>query len=91
METQVQIPGVYIADFTVVLALVRRGRAYEESAEMFKPFRATQEVDPGTRDALGRIAERAQRLGQPAFIFVGNRLEGHSPSTIEAVVSTPNV
>jgi hypothetical protein len=40
------------------------------------------------RGALRRIAERARRLREPAFIFVGNSLEGHSPSTIEAVVST---
>jgi hypothetical protein len=55
---------------------------------MFEPIRATREVNPRTRDALGRIAERTRRLGEPAFIFVGNRLEGNSPSTIEAVVST---
>jgi hypothetical protein len=54
---------------------------------MFEPFRATQEVNARTRDALRRIAERARRLGEPAFIFVGNRIECNALSTIGAVVS----
>ena len=88
LETQVQIPGAFTADFTVVRALVGRSRTYEESAKMFKPFRATKETNPGTRDALGRIAERARRLGEPAFMFVENRIERDALSTMAAVVST---
>ena len=54
---------------------------------MFEPIRATREVNPRTRDALRRIAERARRLGEPAFQFVNNRLECNTPSTREVVVS----
>ncbi len=32
------------------------------------------------------VAERSRRTKKPAFLFVNNRLEGHAPSTIEAVV-----
>jgi hypothetical protein len=71
-----------------VRTLVRQGRTYKESVETFEPFRATQEDDPGTRNALGRIAERARRLGEPAFMFVGNRIERNALSTMAAVVST---
>jgi hypothetical protein len=35
---------------------------------------------------MRRVAERAIELKEPAFVFVNNRLEGHAPSTIEAVV-----
>jgi hypothetical protein len=77
----------YTADFTVARALVRRGRTYKESVIMFEPIRATREVNPRTRDALRRIAERARRLGEPAFQFVNNRLEWNTPSTREVVVS----
>ena len=38
-----------------------------------------------TRDALVEIAGRARQYGQPAYVFVNNRLEGNAPSTIEAV------
>ena len=72
----------------MVRALVRQGRTYKESVETFEAFRATQKVDPGTRNALGRIAERARRLGEPAFMFVENRIERDALSTMAAVVST---
>ncbi len=60
----------------------------KQAVKSFEPYRATQEPDPTTRDALRQIAERSRRLGQSAFLFVNNRLEGNAPSTIEAVAST---
>jgi hypothetical protein len=39
------------------------------------------------RAALRQAAKRAPRVGQPAYLFVNNRLEGNAPATIEAVVS----
>jgi hypothetical protein len=88
LGNQAQIPGTFTSGFTAVRALLRRGRSYEDAVKKFEPYRETQEVDPSTRDALRRIAERARQLGKHAFLFVNNRLEGHAPSTIEAVVST---
>ena len=35
--------------------------------------------------ALVRIADGRAHSGKPAYVFVNNRLEGHAPSTIEAV------
>ena len=90
LET-VQVPGSFMADFTVVRALLRRGRTYKDAVKKFEPHRETQEVDAGTCNALRRIAERARQLGEPAFMFVNNRLEGNAPSTIEGVVSTLDV
>jgi hypothetical protein len=37
---------------------------------------------------MRRIAERAWKTRQPAYLFVNNRLEGNAPSTIEAVVES---
>ncbi len=34
---------------------------------------------------MRRIAERAWKTRQPAYVFVNNRLEGNAPGTIEAV------
>ena len=84
---QAQLPGAFTADFTVVRALLRHGRTYEQAVKSFEPYRATQDPDPSTRDAIRRIADRSRRLGQDAFLFVNNRLEGNAPSTIEAVAS----
>jgi hypothetical protein len=88
LETQLQIPRIIPSQFTVVRSQLRRGRTYKDAVKKFEPYRESQDVDPSTRDALRRIAERPRRLGEPAFLFVNNRLLGNVPSTIEAVVST---
>jgi uncharacterized protein YecE (DUF72 family) len=82
---QIQLPGVYTADFTVTRALLRKGRPYEEAVARFAPYSEIQEPDPRTREALRDLIQRAQRLPQPAYIFVNNRLEGNAPGTIEAI------
>ncbi len=85
LADQAELPGAFTADFTVVRALLRAGRTYEQAVARFSPYRDVGEPDPPTRDALVRIADRARRSGQPAYVFVNNRLEGHAPTTIEAV------
>jgi uncharacterized protein YecE (DUF72 family) len=84
---QAELPGAFTADFAVVRALLRRGRTFEQAVKSFEPYRATQEANLSTRAAIRKIADRTRRLGQPAFLFVNNRLEGNAPSTIEAVAS----
>jgi uncharacterized protein YecE (DUF72 family) len=86
LGTQTEIPGAFTADFTVVRALLSRGRPYEQAVRTFEPYRLVQEPDHAAKDTLGRIAERSRRLRKPAFLFVNNRLEGNAPGTIEAVV-----
>ena len=85
LDQQIQLPGAYTADFTVVRALLRRGRAYERAVQAFEPYRLTHEVNEGARDAMRQIAERSRKKRAPTFLFVNNRLEGNAPSTIEAV------
>ncbi len=85
---QARLPGAFTADFTVVRALLRHGRTYEQAVKAFEPYRATQEPDPATRDATPANRRAHATLGQSAFLFVNNRLEGNAPSTIEAVAST---
>jgi uncharacterized protein YecE (DUF72 family) len=84
---QLALSGAFTADFSVVRALLQRARTYEQAVSLFEPYREVRRPDPPTRDALRRVAERALRLRQRAYVFVNNRLEGHAPSTIEAVVS----
>jgi len=82
---QMQLPEVYTADFTVTRALLRKGRPYEEAVAKLAPYREIQDPNPGTRQALRDLIERARRLPQPSYIFVNNRLEGNAPGTIEAI------
>jgi len=85
ISEQIQLPDVYTADFTVTRALLRKGRPYEQAVSQFTPYREIRDPNPGTRQALRDLIERARRLPQPAYIFVNNRLEGNAPGTIEAI------
>ncbi len=85
---QLEMPGALTADFTVVRALLSKGRNYEQAVQQFTPYKLVQEPDHAARDAMRKIAEGSQRQRKPAFLFVNNRLEGHAPTTIESVVDS---
>lgn len=86
LGNQVEMPGAFTTDFSVVRALLRHGRRYEEAVRTFEPYEHVQEPNPSARDAMRRVAERSLSVRKPAFLFVNNRLEGNAPATIEAVV-----
>jgi uncharacterized protein YecE (DUF72 family) len=88
LDAQVQLPEAFTADFTVVRALLRRGRSYEQAVKDFEPYKLIQEPNEGARAGMHQIAVQARNRRRPAFLFVNNRLEGIAPSTIEAVVNT---
>jgi uncharacterized protein YecE (DUF72 family) len=88
LEEQSPIDEAFTADFTVVRALLRCGRAYEGAVRDFEPYNEIREVNQGAREGMRRIAERAWKTRQAAHVFVNNRLEGNAPSTIEAVVES---
>jgi uncharacterized protein YecE (DUF72 family) len=86
LDEQARLPGVLTADFTVVRALLKRGRAYEQAVRTFEPYRLVQEPNEGAREGMVEILNQARQRKKPAFLFVNNRLEGNAPGTIEAVV-----
>jgi uncharacterized protein YecE (DUF72 family) len=86
LEDQSQLPDAYSADFTMVRALLKKGRDYEKAVETFEPYERTQEVNEGAREGMKAIVTNCLRRMIPAFLFVNNRLEGNAPGTIEAVV-----
>jgi uncharacterized protein YecE (DUF72 family) len=86
LGAQLDRPGVETADFSVVRALLSKGRSYEQAVEAFEPYEKTREPNQAAREALRRVATRVMETNKPAVIFVNNRLEGNAPSTIEAVV-----
>ncbi len=86
LRAQLAIPEACTSGFTVCRALLSQGRAYEQAVKTFEPYERVQQVNEPAREALRDLIERAQRAGEPAFVFVNNRLEGNAPQTIEAVV-----
>jgi uncharacterized protein YecE (DUF72 family) len=69
--------------------LLREGRSYEQAVKQFSPYNRIQDPNPEGRAAAVTIAKRGLNLKglTKAFIFVNNRVEGHSPGTVSAIVS----
>ncbi len=86
LDDQAQIPEAFTADFTVVRALLKKGRGYEDAVKSFEPYERVQEPNEGARAGMVEIVKGARKRKLPAFLFVNNRLEGNAPGTIEAVV-----
>jgi uncharacterized protein YecE (DUF72 family) len=87
LEDQARLDDAYTADFTVVRALLTKGRGYEDAVDAFGPYDRIREPNEGAREGMEAIAWRAGPM-RPAFLYVNNRLEGNAPSTIEAVAGS---
>ena len=85
---QIAMPGAFTADFTVVRALLRAGRAYETAVAQFAPYNKIQDENPEGRKALREVIDRMLRERRMAYIFANNRFEGNAPETIRAVVGS---
>ncbi|MBL8178297.1 MAG: DUF72 domain-containing protein [Bryobacterales bacterium] len=86
LAVQAGLPAAHTADFTVVRALLRQGRTYEEAVNRFQPYLHVQDPNPAAREAVRNLIGRARTKKQMAFFFVNNRLEGNAPETISAIV-----
>lgn len=86
LSEQLAIPAVFPAAFTVVRALLRQERTYEQAVEQFQPYDHVREENPEARNALRAVIQRMREERRAAYIFVNNRLEGNAPETIRAVV-----
>ena len=85
LREQMAIPGSETASFLVSRALLRQGRPYEEAVKRFAPYSEIRDPNPGARDALRVLIQRAREERKMAFLFVNNRLEGNAPMTILSV------
>ena len=85
IRDQIAIPGSRTADIIVARALLRHGRTYEEAVKSFAPYKQVAEVNQPVRQGLRELIDVALVDGNPAFVFVNNRLEGNSPGTIVAI------
>jgi uncharacterized protein YecE (DUF72 family) len=86
LDDQAQLDDAYTADFSVVRALLTRGRSYEQAVKALEPYQLIQEPNERAREGMVEIIAQARKRKSPAFLFVNNRLEGNAPGTIEAVV-----
>jgi uncharacterized protein YecE (DUF72 family) len=91
IREQIGMPSAFTADFAVVRAQVRAGRAYETAVAQFAPYNRIQDENPEERKALRDLIQRMREERRAAYIFVNNRFEGNSPETIRAIVDeTPD-
>ena len=58
---QIAMPEAFTADFTVVRALLQKGRGYEKAVSMFEPSSEVKDPDEATRDALREIVKQSLR------------------------------
>ncbi len=86
LDEQARLADAYTADFSVVRALLTRGRSYEQAVKALEPYQLIQEPNERAREGMVEIIAQARKRKSPAFLFVNNRLEGNAPGTIEAVV-----
>jgi len=85
LAEQLAVPGAFTADFTVVRALLREGRAYEQAVEQLSPYDQVRDENPEGREALRALIRRMREERRAALIFVNNRFEGNAPTTIQAI------
>ncbi len=83
---QIQVAGVLTSQFSVVRALLRPGRKYEEAVEYFRPYDAIKEENPELREGMVETIRRCVAQGRTLYAYVNNRAEGNSPRTIEGIL-----
>ena len=74
LDEQSRLSEAFTADFTVVRALLRCGRAYDKAVESFEPYREIKEVcqvaagwhDPNRQRMLAEAEDRLPLRQQPA-------------------------
>jgi len=75
-------------DLVAARFLLKPGRRYEEAVKMFEPYDGVKEENPQPRAAGGALIAEGKAAGpkRKTFVYVNNRLEGHSLTTIAAMV-----
>ena len=86
---QMTLPGNETAGHMAARFLLKPGRNYEQAVALFQPYRQVQEPNEEARAAATQLAAEGVKKGarRPTFIYVNNRLEGNSPSTIAAILA----
>ena len=89
VSEQMALPGSRTTvDRVAARFLLKPGRSYEEAVKMFEPYDRVKEENLPARAAATELIAEGKRAGpkRQTFVFVNNRLEGHSLTTIAAIV-----
>lgn len=75
-------------DLVAARFLLKPGRKYEEAVKLFEPYDNLKEQNPQARAAGKALIGEGKAAGpkRKTFVYVNNRLEGHSLTTIAAMV-----
>jgi uncharacterized protein YecE (DUF72 family) len=88
LSEQVANPDAVTADFYVARALLKPGRTFTQAVKLFEPYSEVKEPYEPAREAFRQIMRLARDQKKTAFLYAGNRLEGHSPGTIQAIAES---
>jgi uncharacterized protein YecE (DUF72 family) len=83
---QIQVAGVLTAGYSVIRALLKPGRTYEEAVQSFTPYDRIREENPELREGIVEAIRRCVADGRTLYAYFNNRAEGNSPKTIEAIL-----
>lgn len=86
---QIELPGSETnPSLLAARFLLREGRTFEQAVKQFSPYSEIRDPNPEGRAAAVKLARRALKSKgkTKAMLLVGNRFEGHSPGTINAIV-----
>lgn len=89
VNEQMALPGSRTdVDRVAARFLLKPGRSYEEAVKMFEPYDSLKEENPPARAAARALIAEGKAAGpkRKTFVFINNRLEGHSLTTIAAIV-----
>ena len=76
-------------DLVAARFLLKPGRRYEDAVKLFEPYEVLKEENPEARAAGRGLIAQGKAVGpkRRTFVYVNNRLEGHSLTTIAAMVA----
>ncbi len=87
VSEQLAMQGSQTTDFVAARFLLKPGRTYNQAVEGFSPYTSIKEVNEDARQAGKALIQKAKSGNRKSFVFVNNRLEGHAPSTIAAMLN----
>ena len=82
LDEQWRLARAANAPALVVRWMVHPDLDYERAQELYEPFDALVDEDPGTRELIAHLVLGAAEAGQPIHVIVNNKAEGSSPRSI---------
>jgi uncharacterized protein YecE (DUF72 family) len=83
---QLKISGTLTTNFSVIRALLKPGRTYEQAVQTFQPYDRIREENPELRQGVVETIRRCMAEGRSLYAYINNRAEGNSPKTIEGIL-----